>query len=50
MEYYSAIKNKAIIIFTGKWMDLENIIMSISDPKGNAMYVLTNKWLLAKKV
>jgi hypothetical protein len=25
MEYYSAIKNKDIMSFSGKWMDLENI-------------------------
>ena len=28
MEYYSAIKNKDFMKFTGKWMDLENIILS----------------------
>jgi hypothetical protein len=28
MEYYSAIKNKNFMKFTGKWMELENIIMS----------------------
>jgi hypothetical protein len=28
MEYYSAIKNKDIINFADKWMDLENIILS----------------------
>ena len=28
MEYYSAIKNKDILSFAGKWMELENIIMS----------------------
>jgi hypothetical protein len=28
MEYYSAIKNKDIMNFTGKWMELENIILS----------------------
>ena len=27
MEYYSAIKNKDIINFAGKWMELENIIL-----------------------
>jgi hypothetical protein len=31
-------------------MELENIILcGNSDPKGHACYVLTNKWLLAKK-
>ena len=28
MEHYSAIKNKDIMNFTGKWMELENIILS----------------------
>ena len=28
IEYYSAIKNKNIINFAGKWMELENIIPS----------------------
>jgi hypothetical protein len=28
MEYYSAIKNKDIMSFASKWMELENIILS----------------------
>jgi hypothetical protein len=28
MEFYSAIKNKDIMNFAGKWMELENIILS----------------------
>ena len=28
IENYSALKNKDIINFTGKWMELENIILS----------------------
>jgi hypothetical protein len=28
MEYYSAIKNKEFMKFLGKWMDLEDIILS----------------------
>ena len=27
MEYYSAIKNEDILSFSGKWMELENIIL-----------------------
>jgi hypothetical protein len=27
MEYYSAIKNEETMNFSGKWMELENIIM-----------------------
>jgi len=28
MEYYSAIKNNEFMIFVGKWLELENIILS----------------------
>jgi hypothetical protein len=28
MEYYSAIKNNKFMKFIGKWMDLEDIILS----------------------
>jgi hypothetical protein len=28
MEYYTAIKNNDLMKFTGKWMKLENIILS----------------------
>jgi hypothetical protein len=28
MEYNSAIKNKDIMKFAGKWMELENIVLS----------------------
>jgi hypothetical protein len=28
MEYYSAIENEDILTFAGKWMELENIILS----------------------
>jgi hypothetical protein len=28
MEYYSAITNEDILSFSGKWMELENIILS----------------------
>jgi hypothetical protein len=28
MEYYSAIMNNDFMKFAGKWMDLENIILS----------------------
>ena len=28
MEYYSATKNEDILTFAGKWMELENIILS----------------------
>jgi hypothetical protein len=28
MEYYKAIKNEDILSFTGKWMELESIILN----------------------
>jgi len=28
MEYYSAIEKEGILSFAGKWMELENIILS----------------------
>ena len=28
MEYYSAIKNEDIMSFAGKWLELENIMLS----------------------
>jgi hypothetical protein len=28
MEYFSVIKNEDILRFAGKWMELENIILS----------------------
>ena len=31
MEYYSAIKNEGIPSFAGKWMELENIILTESE-------------------
>ena len=50
-EYYPAIKNKDIVNFAGKWMELENIILSEVNPvpKGHAWYVLTCKWILVIK-
>jgi hypothetical protein len=38
IDYYSAIKNEDILSFAGKWIELENIILSDSnsDPKGHA--------------
>ena len=53
MEYYSAIKNEDIRSFAGKWMKLENIsILSevTQTQKDTNRYVLTNKWILAKKI
>ena len=30
MEYYSAIKNEDIMNFSGKWMELENILSKVT--------------------
>ena len=30
LEYYSAIKNEDILSFASKWMELENIILSVA--------------------
>ena len=48
MEYYLAIKNNDFIKFAGKWMELENIILS-EVTKEQTWYVLTDKWILAQK-
>ena len=43
MEYYSSIKNKEFMKFLGKWMELENIILSEvtqSQKKTHRMYSL----------
>ena len=45
LEYFSAIK------FLGKWMELENIILSDSPIiKEHTRYVLTDKWILAQNL
>jgi hypothetical protein len=38
MEYYSAIKNKVIMSFAGKWMELENSILSEVTPTQKNMH------------
>jgi hypothetical protein len=35
--------------YAGKWMELENIVLSEVTQTQKDMHVLTNKWLLAKK-
>jgi hypothetical protein len=49
MEYYSAIKNEDILSFAGKWMGLENIMLSegthtLKDMHG--MYSLISEYYL----
>jgi hypothetical protein len=49
MEYYSAIKNNKFMKCLGKWMELENIILS-EVTKEHKWYTLTDKWILAQKL
>jgi hypothetical protein len=51
MEYYSAIMNKDVLSFVGKWMELEKYYpeWDNTDPKGHAWYIFTNKLILAKE-
>ena len=47
MEYYLAIKNKDILTFAGKWMELESVILReiTHTPKDvHNMYSLTNDY------
>jgi hypothetical protein len=47
MEYYSAIKNEGILTFVGKWMELENIILSKvtqTQKNMNSMYSLVSEY------
>ena len=47
MEYHSPIKNKDIMSFAGKWMELENIILSevFQTQKDMHCIILSNKWM-----
>ena len=48
IKYYSAIKNEGILSFAGKWMELENIIISeIAQTQRTCM--VYNKWILDQK-
>jgi hypothetical protein len=50
MEYYSTIKNNDFMKFTGKWMELENIILSEVTPSQKNTYgTYSLIWMLAKK-
>ena len=49
LEHYSAIKNKSIMNFVGKWMELENIIPSEvtqtqKDIHGMGIYSLMSRY------
>ena len=51
MEYYLVIKNDNFMNFTGKWMELENIILSevTQTQKDIHSSVLTDKSILAQR-
>ena len=47
MEYYLVIKNEGIMNFVGKWIELENIILSeVIFLKEYIWYVFIDKWIL----
>ena len=52
MEYYTAIKNNEFMKFLGKWIDLEDIILSelTQSQKKTHGYALTDKWILSQKL
>jgi len=50
MKYYSTIKNKDIMKFAGKWMELGNTILNeVTQTQKDPVYVLACKWTLAIK-
>jgi hypothetical protein len=47
MEFYSAMKKNDILLFAGKWMELENIILSeVSQTQKTKNCVLPHMWTL----
>jgi hypothetical protein len=47
MEYYSAMKKNEIFSFAGKWMELENIILSkVSQAQKTKNHVFSHMWTL----
>ena len=48
MEYYSVTKNKEIMKFAGKWIQLETIILSEVTQTKKAMHVCTHKIITIK--
>jgi hypothetical protein len=53
VEYYSVLKNNDFMKFTGKWMELENILLRYwgnSVTKEHTWYALIDKWILAPKL
>jgi hypothetical protein len=48
MEFYAAMKKNEMLLFAGKWMELENIILSEVSlaQKNQKSYVLPHMWTL----
>jgi hypothetical protein len=47
MEFYSAMKKYEILSFAGKWMELENIILSkVSQAQKTKNHVIPHMWTL----
>jgi hypothetical protein len=50
MEYYSAIKNNGMW-FEGKWMQLENIMLSeVSGSETQILHVFSHTWTIDPKI
>jgi hypothetical protein len=51
MQYYSSIKNRDILSFACKWIELKNTILSevTQTQKDKHGIYSTNKWILGKK-
>ena len=50
MKYCSAIKNNDLMKFTGKWMELGNIILSEVTQTQKNTYGISDKWILIQKL
>jgi hypothetical protein len=50
--FISSLKNNTFMKFLGKWVDLEDIILSEVTQSHNKThgYALTDKWILAQKL
>ena len=49
VEYYSVIKKNKIMTFTGKWMELEDIMLMKYAIPPKPMTVLSDKWMMRHK-
>jgi hypothetical protein len=50
MEFYSATKKNQVLLFTSKWIELENIILSeVSQTQKAKNHVLPHMWVIDLK-